>query len=67
MTKFWKVVIIISALGVAAVWLVWDLPVPEAVIEEVFCTQDEKLCPDGSYVGKVGPNCEFAPCPGNYR
>jgi hypothetical protein len=31
---------------------------------EVYCTQDAKLCPDGSYVGRTGPNCEFSPCPG---
>ena len=29
----------------------------------VACTQDAKLCPDGSYVGRVGPDCEFALCP----
>ncbi|MEQ1739088.1 MAG: hypothetical protein ABL884_04195 [Methyloglobulus sp.] len=29
-----------------------------------FCTQDVKLCPDGSYVSRVGPSCSFAPCPG---
>jgi len=28
-----------------------------------FCTMDAKMCPDGSYVGRVGPNCEFALCP----
>ena len=27
------------------------------------CTQDAKLCPDGSYVGRTGPNCEFTACP----
>ncbi len=27
------------------------------------CTQEAKLCPDGSSVGRTGPNCEFAPCP----
>lgn len=27
------------------------------------CTQDAKVCPDGSAVGRVGPSCEFAPCP----
>lgn len=26
------------------------------------CTQDAKICPDGSSVGRTGPNCEFAPC-----
>ena len=31
--------------------------------EQVACTMDAKLCPDGSYVGRSGPNCEFAPCP----
>lgn len=30
----------------------------------VACTMEAKLCPDGSYVGRQGPNCEFAACPG---
>jgi len=28
------------------------------------CTMDAKECDDGSYVGRVCPNCEFAPCNG---
>ncbi len=28
------------------------------------CTADAKQCPDGSYVGRTGPDCAFAPCPG---
>ncbi len=28
------------------------------------CTLEAKLCPDGSSVGRAGPNCEFDPCPG---
>lgn len=31
---------------------------------ETACTMEAKLCPDGSAVGRVGPSCEFAPCPG---
>ncbi len=27
------------------------------------CTEEGKICPDGSGVGRVGPNCEFAECP----
>lgn len=27
------------------------------------CTLEAKLCPDGSSVGRVAPNCDFAPCP----
>lgn len=33
--------------------------------QAVMCTQEAKLCPDGSYVGRTGPNCEFAACPKN--
>lgn len=29
----------------------------------VACTMEAKICPDGSSVGRTGPNCEFAPCP----
>lgn len=31
--------------------------------EPIACTMDAKICPDGSAVGRVGPSCEFAPCP----
>jgi len=31
--------------------------------EPVYCTQETKLCPDGSHVGRTGLQCEFAPCP----
>ncbi len=27
------------------------------------CTLEAKVCPDGSAVGRSGPNCEFAACP----
>jgi len=30
--------------------------------EPVFCTMDAMQCPDGTYVGRTGPNCEFV-CP----
>jgi hypothetical protein len=30
----------------------------------IACTMDAKICPDGSGVGRTGPNCEFAECPG---
>ncbi len=40
-------------------------PVVEETPKEnmVFCTQDAKICPDGTAVGRTGPKCEFAPCP----
>ena len=27
------------------------------------CTQEAMQCPDGSYVGRTGPDCQFAACP----
>jgi len=27
------------------------------------CTEEAKICPDGTAVGRTGPDCEFAPCP----
>jgi hypothetical protein len=27
------------------------------------CPADAMLCPDGSAVGRTGPNCTFPPCP----
>lgn len=39
-------------------------PTPtEQTDKKIFCTQEAKECPDGSYVGRTGPNCEFTPCP----
>ena len=32
-------------------------------VGEVACTMEAKLCPDGSYVSRSGPRCEFAKCP----
>jgi peptidoglycan hydrolase-like protein with peptidoglycan-binding domain len=29
----------------------------------VACTKEAKMCPDGSWVGRVGPSCAFAACP----
>lgn len=31
--------------------------------EGAACPMDAMTCPDGSTVGRVGPDCEFAPCP----
>ena len=31
-------------------------------IKPVACTMDAKQCPDGSYVSRISPKCEFAEC-----
>lgn len=40
-----------------------DMP-GDKINEGIACTMEAKMCPDGSYVGRSGPNCEFSPCPG---
>ena len=59
--------IIIIAAGVFGGYLAlanWQNWWPfESEPEQVACTQEAMLCPDGSYVGRAGPNCEFAECP----
>ena len=47
------------------VFLLASCDTPSANEEEpevVFCTLDAKVCPDGSAVGRVPPDCDFAPC-----
>lgn len=31
--------------------------------DQVACTMEAKVCPDGSYVSRSGPKCEFEACP----
>ncbi|MDP3953794.1 MAG: hypothetical protein Q8Q06_00050 [bacterium] len=57
-------ILIIAVISTAGLLILQDKNyIPED--ENIFCTQDAKLCSDGSYVGRVGPNCEFAVCPDN--
>jgi len=60
--------IIVVVVGGALVYSVYfSLPKQETpngkIDNPVFCTMEAKLCPDGSYVGRTGPKCEFAVCP----
>ncbi|MDE2144931.1 MAG: tryptophan-rich sensory protein [Patescibacteria group bacterium] len=44
-----------------AVWALNPSGAP-AVPEAVYCAQDVQSCPDGSYVHRVPPSCDFAAC-----
>jgi len=59
---------LIAALALAflaiAIISIWNVRDPRGGGSSgVACTMEAKLCPDGSYVGRTGPNCEFTPCP----
>ncbi|MBX9765300.1 hypothetical protein K2X83_01520 [Patescibacteria group bacterium] len=55
--------------GIAGLFLVYAFLVPQLqnpnqrLPDATACTMDAKMCPDGSYVGRIAPRCEFAPCP----
>ncbi len=54
-----SIIIILTALvvGVGVYYFVGKTEKPIA------CTEEAKICWDGSAVGRTGPNCEFASCP----
>jgi hypothetical protein len=47
----------VFALSLSGCGLINPTPIPKA------CTEEAKICPDGSAVGRTGSNCEFAACP----
>lgn len=56
-------IVILAMLG----FIAWQFVVPTKFVHtpsnQVACTMDARECPDGSFVGRTGPNCEFAACP----
>jgi hypothetical protein len=57
------ITIIVGVIGIGILWTFWQAY--QAIQEEtpVACTEEAKLCPDGSSVGRSGPTCEFESCP----
>ncbi len=58
----WVVVIIIVVVGLVVIFAKPTTTTPNGD-GNTACTLDAKICPDGTAVGRIGPNCEFAPCP----
>jgi hypothetical protein len=52
-----------GALVIGSVCIAWVNIVDKP--KQAHCTQEAKICPDGSTVGRIEANCEFAPCPEN--
>jgi hypothetical protein len=55
------VVVLLILVGVGAFWITQSNTAVGPDIKG--CSQEAKICPDGSGVGRTGPNCEFAACP----
>ncbi len=58
-----KKILLASAILVILVVGVYYLNKKTNNSDGVACTMEAKICPDGSSVGRSGPNCEFAECP----
>ncbi len=56
-------VIVLILVGLAGAYYFGKLPIKHSDNNPKACTQEAKICPDGSSVGRSGPNCEFTPCP----
>lgn len=56
---------VFAVIIIALLW--WSIAlVPKNVNvnnRQTACTNEAKICPDGSAVGRTGPDCAFAPCP----
>ena len=53
------VVLVVLIVGMATWFKFYSQPVQAPVA----CTMDAKICPDGSSVGRIAPDCQFAACP----
>ncbi len=55
------IIIILAVLVLIGAGYYYESRKPEE--NQVFCTQEALLCPDGSYVGRHGSQCAFNSCP----
>lgn len=63
MEKFIKLIVVLAVVLAAILIIALIVLNQQPVPEQIACTADAKLCPDGSAVGRIAPNCEFAECP----
>lgn len=55
--------ILVGVVILVAIGVVFFAVTVEKQPQPVACTEEAKVCPDGSAVGRTGPQCEFAKCP----
>ena len=62
-------IVLIIVIGILAFLYRYEIENPKTALgvhgapSGVACTDEAKVCPDGSAVGRTGPNCSFAACP----
>ncbi len=61
-------ILILSVIAIAIVsFFITTKTRPATAPGPVACTEEAKLCPDGSYVSRTGPQCQFSDCPTNTK
>ncbi len=68
MKTIFSVIFIVIAIGIGLLMISTRLAPGASIVSPpgpgpVVCTMEVKLCPDGSYVGRTLPKCEFKECP----
>src|SRR3989344_2213452 len=63
MRKVYYLFLAIAIIALALVFWLYGKSILPGEIGPVACTMEAKICPDGSAVGRTGPDCEFATCP----
>jgi thiol-disulfide isomerase/thioredoxin len=61
LTTILFILAVVALLGGGAYYIANPTGEREDIIS---CSADAKICPDGSSVERIGPNCEFDACPG---
>ena len=62
----WNEIILFTIFALVAIFILFSVFQPARAPGSdgpQACTLEAKICPDGSAVGRTGPNCEFAACP----
>lgn len=66
--KITSLIFLVIGIAIIAFFIITkptSTPTSAPTPDQVFCTQEAKLCPDGSYVSRTGPQCQFSACPTN--
>lgn len=58
-----KINIALSIICIFSIALIVWFATSDVRTPPVACTEEAMMCPDGSAVGRTGPNCAFAECP----
>ena len=54
------IIVVVVLIGGGVVYYYYTTKLEQ---KPIACTEEAKICSDGSAVGRIGPNCEFAQCP----